>query len=231
MSIIDFGKNTYQFDAQFRFNVLDANLIRGIVDELMLAKKYFSAVSAGDDTGDTILSVGDGTPESPFFQLHLSPNQLRLWGGWHNPYDGWQDWRSHMIATLEPYLEGVATPYVARLSNQHSLAIPEDRFRNFLQVRQMEPMTGLLRQFLPESLLHKVGSQVAVSDKDARDQMGWWSGPSELGERSLNVVVQRNMVRADDGLVSQWPKFLAMSDQILLGFHEHYLSLFISAGE
>lgn len=228
MNIVDFGKNTYQFQAQFRFNILDTNLIRGIVDELLLAKKYFSTVSTDGDTDDTTLNVGDGTPQHPFLHLRLSPNRLLLWGGWHHSYDSWQSWRSDMIATLEPHLKGVSPPYVAHLLNQHSLAIPTDRLKLFLQVPQMEPMVGLLRQFVPEPLLHAVGSQVALSDKDERDQMGWWTGGTQPGEQSLNVAVQRNVVRDEDGSVNMWPEFLAMSDQLLLGFHEHYLSLFIS---
>lgn len=112
MSIVDFGRNTYQFQAQFRFNVLDANLIRGIVDEVLLAKKYFSTVSADGDTDDTTLNVGDGSPQHPFFHLRISPNRLLLWGGWHNSYDTWQSWRSDMIATLEPHLIATLEPHL-----------------------------------------------------------------------------------------------------------------------
>jgi len=56
-----FGKNTYQFTVDFKFGCIGPELITGVVNDSLVKGREFSAVGENAETGETVLSKGDGT--------------------------------------------------------------------------------------------------------------------------------------------------------------------------
>src|ERR1700693_1776041 len=101
LKIIDFGKNTYQYEIDLKFDFISPEAVRRIVEDLYVSKRQFTAVSKDASTNQTALTKGEGTPDSPVFQLRIAPDKILIWAGWYVPYEKWQQWRTSVFTDLE----------------------------------------------------------------------------------------------------------------------------------
>ncbi len=187
-----FGKNTYQFTVDFKFGCIGPELITGVVNDSLVKGREFSAVGENAETGETVLSKGDGTEKAPLFQVKMTRNQLALWAGWFVRYEQWQQWRDDLLPKLTDRLTGISVELVQALRSQYSVGIPRDKLKHAANVGELEPLLAFYRRFVPENLFGRSGGYFVFGDEDGRETAQFWlGGAPTLKQQDVGLMMQR----------------------------------------
>ena len=224
----DFGRNTHQLQINFRFDYLSLGQTQELVRYALIEKRQFKSVGKDDNTNETVLTVGDGTPDDPLFQLRLLPNRIVLWVGWGVSYERWQAWRSTWIENLASELKGLPVDFIANVMGQHLISIPVDRLKTAREIDELKAVLEFYGRFVPEAFLSRAAAQVVFGDEAGRDQIAWSTGISDPPDHeSVTFAVQRNAFESDKGVAESLKGFAGMCDELMDPFHENFLSLII----
>jgi hypothetical protein len=226
--IFDFGRNTYQYSIAFKFNCLDSYSIKNLVQHLLVEKKRFSTVSKGDQDS-AILSQGAGNEQDPFFQLTLREDNYILAAGWYADYENWRKWRDQLLADSAPFLKTISLDFVAQISGQSSLAIPQDKFKDPANREQFAAVKKLLQMIVPEEMLRRGNFFSSFGDEKGRDAVDLWTTPVGAGVAQENISFSARRMLFDekmtlDQAVAEHARF---SDHLLERFHSDFLTLIL----
>lgn len=228
MRILDFGKNTYQYEISFKFDCFSPERIGNLVKDLLVTKKSFSTVGKEQGTGLTVLTLGDGTESAPFFQLKVGADKVVLWAGWYATYEQWRRWRDSLLSETTALLEGIPIEMVRLLSSQQVFVIPIEKSKPYDQISELEPVWALFGRFIPRELLKRMGASLVFGDEEGNETLGWWPvGTGVAGETSIAFALNWNVLNSKAGLKENELAHVARFDRLLEAFHENYLSLLV----
>lgn len=230
MKIFDFGKNTYQYSINFKFDCLSHELLRGLVQDFLFKRKYFSNVSKDQSANQTVLTKGEGTHESPLFQLKIGADTIILWAGWHVSYEEWQQWRTLLLSDIGAILQTIPIELVGALAAQFVLIVPTDKLKRTDEINELKPILAFNRRFIPEELLGRGKAYAAFGDKEGRQMVEWWVGGSAIpGEENVSFMVSQNALDLKSNLRQNMQTHVTASEKLVERFHSGFLSLLIKS--
>lgn len=228
MKIIDFGKNTYQYEIDFRFDFISPEVVRRIVEDLHLSKGRFTAVSKDPSTNQTALTQGDGTPESPVYQLRIAPDKILIWAGWHVTYEKWQQWRTSLFTDLQRLINDVTTELVLGCTSQSIVIVPAEKLIRGDQIPEITPVRDFYARFVPEELLQRYNAHLAFGDEEGKENLVFFVGAGQTPEEgNITFNVRWNSFDRKLSLDDNLRAHAARSDTLFDLFNSRLLSLLI----
>ena len=231
LKIIDFGKNTYQYEIDFRFDCISTATVRRIVDNLLISKKRFSVVAKEESTNQTVLTEGQGTPQSPVFQVKIGLDKILLWTGWNVPYEKWQQWRSSVFADLQVLTQEIQTEMVLACASQYAFIVPADKLKHGNQIPELAPVRAFYARAVPEELLERYNAFLAFGDTSGKEALSFYVGPGPQtpDEGNITFNFRWNTFDKNIKLEQNLLAHAARSDRLLELFHAGLLSLLIKS--
>lgn len=227
MNIVDFGKNTYQHQIDFRFDCLTGDVTRRLVEHFLVRSKRFQSVSKPSGQGETLLATGSGKPDSPIFQLKLSPSQAILWGGWYTHFDTWTDSSKSVLSELSELLE-IPVQFANSLTSSLTVLVPRNQLKPPSEMPDYAFLRKKLSEFLPDEFLDRVSGISSSWDGTGNRRLDWWAIPgANPDEVNHTLGLFRNVSEADGNLkavvVSQLDDFAIALEK----YHAGHLSRII----
>jgi len=163
--VIDFGKNTYQSEIMFKFDCISPDFIL-IVARSFAARAPGWFVGKDQQTGQSLIYTGDGSPKSPFFQVKLSADRIVLWVGWNVSYTAWTEWRGTVVKELLSQSDNFPSYFVAQLVTHASIAVPADKSKKGTESPELAPLIEFSRRYVSEEYMSK-GAGHSIFSNDA----------------------------------------------------------------
>lgn len=228
LKIIDFGKNTYQYGIQFKFDCIQLDITTHLVEDFLIKKRHFSNVSKDANTNQTILARGDGTQKEPFYNLRVGKDVVILWAGWHVPYDKWIHWRNSISSEVTELFQKIPIEFIATLSSQSSFVIPENNFKRWEEVPALNGLFAFYKRFLPEDILKRANSLTTFGNENWNRTVELWSsGGPNPGENNTTYTIRQSLLDNKMNLQHNLESHMKVSDKLLEDFHSAFLSLVI----
>jgi hypothetical protein len=227
LKIIDFGKNTYQYEIDFRFDYITPSIIRRIVDDLYISKNRFSAVSKDASTNHTVLTQGQGSQESPVYELRIRGDKILLWTGWYVPYEKWQQWRSSIFEELQL---SMSSEMVLACKSQCVFLIPADKLKRGDEIPEFAPARQIYARGVPEELLQRYNVNLAFGDDTGKEVLSFFIGSGQTpGEGSVTFNFWWNSFDKKAKLEEIMRAHASRSDGLLERFSSGLLSLLVKS--
>ena len=228
--MIDFDRNTYQYEIAFKFDCISPDLVAEIVRQVVFLKKMFSFVTKDAQSNQTVLSVGQGTDESPAFQLRIGPDKVLAWAGWFVSLQKWQDWRNGILSELAKYLGKLPLESIAWVSTQNVVAIPNNRLRPGDTIPELAPIRSFYKRFVPPELLNRSNASLAFADDNLRELLTLVVGGTNVPlHENITFGLRWNAVDDKADLGHNLLAHAARSDKLLDNLDEGLISLFLKA--
>lgn len=227
MKIIDFGKNTYQYEIDFKFDCISPATIRRIVEALYISKNRFSAVSKDATTNQTVLTQGQGTPEFPVFELRIRGDKILLWTGWYVSYEKWQQWRSSIFEELQLL---VSSEMILACKSQYVFLIPGDKLKRGDEIPELAPVRAIYARGVPEELLQRYNTNLAFGDETGKEVLSFFIGSGQTpGEGNVTFNFWWNAFDKKINLVETIRSHAARSDRLVERFSSGLVSLLVKS--
>ena len=228
MKVFDFGKNTYQYEIDFKFDCISTECVKQIVENLHISKKLFSAVSKEAGTNYTQLTEGQGTPQSPVFQVKIGLDRIVIWAGWHVSYEKWQQKRASIIDALQILIEQIPVEMVLTCVSQSAFVIPAANLIRGDQIRELAPVLAFYARGVPQELLENYNALLAFGDKSGKEALSFLIGPSEFPQESkITFDFRWNAFDSGINLEQNVIAHAARADGLLDRFSSGLLSLLV----
>jgi hypothetical protein len=230
LKVIDFGKNNYQCEIDFKFDCISPETVKQIVENLHISKRRFSAVSKDAAANQTILTQGTGNSDSPFFQVKIGPDKIIVWTGWHTPYEKWQQWRTSVFADLQMLTQGIPTKLVLACISRVIFTVPADKVNHVDQIPELGPVRSFYARFVPEELLQRYSAQLAFGDQNGSEILSFFLGSSpNPAESNITFNLQWNILDEKLTLEQNVLAHTARSDKLLELFNSRLVSLLVKS--
>jgi len=230
LKIIDFGKNTYQYEIDFKFDCISPEIVRKIVENLHIVKKQFSAVAKDAATNQTALTQGQGTGESPFYQLRVGSDKILMWVGWYVSYEKWLQWRSSILSELLMSLEAIPIELVTAFSSQYAFIVPVEKLNRSDQIPELAPVRAFYGRFVPEELLKRTNAYLTFGDEGGKEILSLLlGGGANPNEGNITFNVRWNAFDSKAGLEQNIRAYTARADKLMESCNSGLLSLLVKS--
>jgi hypothetical protein len=197
---------------------------------VVFLKKMFSFVTKDAQSNQTVLSVGQGTVESPALQLRIGPDKVLLWAGWFVSLQKWQDWRNGLLSELAKHLSKLPLESIASVSTQSIVAIPNDRLRPGNTIPELAPIRSFYKRFVPQELLDRSTVSLAFADDNLRELLTLVVGATNVPlHENVTFGLRWNAVDTKSDLGHNLLAHAARSDKLLSNVDDGFISLFLKA--
>ena len=228
LKIADFGKNTFQHQVDFKFECLDRRSILQIASRLVVQHKRFELVAKDQATGQTFLTHGSGTKDSPYFRLRMGPNQVILWGGWYIPFDEWQQWTISLLPQVTPFLEAIPIEFVGDLLSQAVVLAPTEALKPTRGLADFEELLRFYGAFVPDEFSENFGGIWSFWHKGGGQRIDYLVTPTpNPNEVNITLNSLRDELNKGATLVENWHQHLQNFDHIVAKFQSGLLSLLL----
>jgi len=229
MKIIDFGKNTYQCEIDFKFDCISAETVRRIVENLHISKKHFSAISKDASTNQTMLTQGEGTPQSPYFGVRIGLDKILIWAGWHVAYEKWQQWRTSVLTDPQMLIQEIPIQMVLACTNQCVSIVPANTIKRGAEIPELGPVRAFYARSVPEELLERYNAFLSFGDKSGKEVLSFFVGPGQtLDEGNITFNFRWNTFDYNTTAEQNVIAHSARADKLLERFNSGLLSLLIN---
>ena len=168
MNVIDFDRNTYQYQIDLRFDCISTELVNDLVTRLLFQEKKFSSVSKEQGTGNTTLLSGLGTKASPLLQTKMSSDKINLWAGWYVSYEDWQRWRGEMLDIACGSLKNLPEGFFLSAIANAAFVVPFDRLKETEEIEELKDLIRFYRLFVPAELMKRASGYTAFADEGGK---------------------------------------------------------------
>ena len=228
MKIFDFGKNSYSLGTLFKFDCISPSIVTAIVSRLALEKKLFTEIAKDDNTGETVLTMGNGTEQAPLHQLRIDANEVNLWAGWFVAFDSYQKWRNNLLPELALVLRDLHPGMVQAVASQASFGVLEGKTRKPDDVPESAQLLGFYRRFIPESLLKRGKGSFMGGDEDGKRSIELTISPGISPIQLLVTYTVRNHILDTSASLEQnFVNHANFADEMIQALNDRLLSLFI----
>jgi hypothetical protein len=230
LTIFDFEKNTNQCGLVFKFDLLGADTIRNLVEHFLQKQKLFTSVGKVEGTPHVVLTKGDGTKQSPYFQLRIASNEVALWTGWYVSHREWREWRDAILSEIGPLFKNISSEFVLTVSSQSLIAVPLGRFKNPAEVSELEALRAFFGRFVPPEFIGRGNGYFTLVNDEGREAIDLWTGGgSPQGEENISFTVRLNAPNAKMGSGETFLTHCRRADELIERFHSGFLSLILKA--
>lgn len=228
MNITDFGKNLFQSELIFKFDCVSN-------DFFLIAAKHFAQkkdapwyVGKDPQSGQSLITTGDGSQQHPFLQIKLSADKIVIWAGWHVAYSAWQFWRNNVIVELASISETVPSIFVGTLTTHATITVPEQNLKKVSEIPEFQPLLTFARRYIPADYSGRgAGHSIFLDDSGNRVIETQIGGNLETKENTFLYLHRWLAVDAQKTVSQNLSEHFYAFDELFRKFHDNYVLLLL----